>query len=106
LNLYNKQKNFNEVLKKYNVKGFTESGFYSSTTNESYIQYYDTEEVDVVLHELSHALLRNNLKNPPRWFNEGLAVFLESLEEKNNTIQVYTQHHWLDYIREQNRAGK
>lgn len=106
LNLYNKQKAFKELLKSTNSKGFTESGFYSPVTNESHVLYYDTEEIHTVLHELSHALLRNNLQFPPRWFNEGLAVFLQSLEEKNNTIQVYTQHRYLDYIRELNREGK
>lgn len=106
LNLYNKQKDFKELLKTAKFKGFTESGFYSPTTNESYVLYYDTEEIHTVLHELSHALLRNNLKNPPRWFNEGLAVFLQSLEEKHHNIQVYTQHRYLDHIRELNREGK
>jgi len=106
LNLYNKQKAFKELLKATNSKGFTESGFYSPATNESYVLYYDIEEIHTILHELSHALLRNNLKYPPRWFNEGLAVFLQSLEEKNNTIQVYTQHRYLDHIRELNREGK
>lgn len=99
LNLYNKQKDFKELLKSTNNKGFTESGFYSPITNQSYVLYYDKDEIHTVLHELSHALLRNNLKNPPRWFNEGLAVFLQSLEENKNSIQVYTQHQYLDLVK-------
>lgn len=106
LNLYNKQKAFNEVLKTSGSKGLTESCFYSPTKNESYVLYYDTKEMHTVLHELSHALLRNNLKYPSRWFNEGLATFLQSLEEKNNNIQVYAQHYYLNYVRELNKLGK
>lgn len=106
LNLYNRPKVFKELLKTNNMKGLTESGFYSGSTNQSYVMYYDSQEIKTVLHELSHALLRNNLKNPPRWFNEGLAEFLESLEEKNNSIQVYTQHHYLDLVKDLNNKGK
>jgi hypothetical protein len=106
LNLYRKTKDFKQLLLEYDMKGLTESGFYSSSKNQSYVLYRDINDLPTVMHELSHALLRNNLKNAPSWFNEGLAVFLQSLQEKNGNIEVFTQQHYLDYVKELNGAGK
>lgn len=106
INLYNKGKDFRSVVKQFGLRGFTESGFYSPVNNQSYVLYQNINQLEVILHEMSHALLRKNMKYPPRWFNEGLAEFLESLQEKGLEIQIQAQFHYLDRMREENRKSK
>ncbi|WP_304064880.1 DUF1570 domain-containing protein [Pedobacter glucosidilyticus] len=103
INLYHKGKDFRDVLQQFGLKGLTESGFYSPITNQSYVLYQSVADIEIILHEMSHALLRNSIRNPPRWFNEGLAEFLESLKEENYKIQVNAQFHYLDKMKADNR---
>lgn len=103
INLYNKGKDFRALLQEFGLKGLTESGFYSPITNQSYVLYQSVADIEIILHEMSHALLRNSIRNPPRWFNEGLAEFLESLKEENYKIQVNAQFHYLDKMKVDNR---
>ncbi|WP_157687530.1 DUF1570 domain-containing protein [Pedobacter psychrophilus] len=99
INLYSKYKNFRSALEQYGMKGFTESGFYSSTTDQSFIYYEGIENLQTVLHETSHALLKNNSRYYPRWFTEGLAEFLETLEEKHFSIQIVAQFDRLERMK-------
>ncbi len=103
INLYHKGKDFRGLLEEFGLKGLTESGFYSPKTNQSYVLYQSIADIEIILHEMSHALLRHSIRNPPRWFNEGLAEFLESLEEENYKIQVNAQFHYLDKMKADNR---
>jgi hypothetical protein len=99
LYLYRNSKDFKFILDKYHIKGLTESGFYSPSDKKLFVFYKDAKAINTVMHEISHALLHHNLKNAQNWFNEGLAVFLESLEIENNEIAVYTQHNYIDFIK-------
>ena len=104
VNLYGKSKTFKALLSERNIKGFTESGFYAPDTRQLHVLYFGKEDIETVLHEISHALMHHNLQRCPRWFNEGIAEFLESIEagDRGNP-QVYTQHHYLNYVKELNR---
>lgn len=99
LNLYNKRKDFKAVLAQRGMKGFTESGFYSPETDQSYVYFEGTENLSTVLHEMSHAFLKNNSKYYPRWLTEGLAEFLETLEEKQFNIQIVSQWNRLERMK-------
>ncbi len=99
INLYSKYKNFKSVLEQYGMKGLTESGFYISSIDQSFIYFKGIENLQTVLHETSHALLKNNSRYYPRWFTEGLAEFLETLEEKHFTIQIVAQFDRLERMK-------
>ncbi|WP_353138190.1 DUF1570 domain-containing protein [Pseudopedobacter sp.] len=104
VNLYGKNKDFRAVLAEGKMKGFTESGFYSSFTKQLHVLYLEKRDIETILHEISHALMHHNLQRCPRWFNEGLAEFLESIEIGDNlNPQVYMQHHHIKYVREANQ---
>lgn len=106
LNLYNKRKDFKILLDQHGIKGLTESGFYSPSTNQSYVYFEGTENLSTILHELSHAFLKNNSKYYPRWLTEGLAEFLETLEEKQFNIQIVSQYNRLEKMKEFQREKK
>lgn len=60
-------------------------GYYLDKTGEIFV--LKTEHVNsALLHEISHAFLHLNLKNPPKWFDEGLATYFGSLIVENNQI--------------------
>jgi hypothetical protein len=99
INLYSKYKNFKTVLEQHGMKGLTESGFYNRTTDQSYIYFKGTDNLQTVLHETSHALLKNNSEYYPKWFTEGLAEFLETLEEKHFNIQIVAQFDILERMK-------
>ncbi|MBK0382535.1 DUF1570 domain-containing protein [Pedobacter sp. SD-b] len=101
LNLYNKKRDFKSLLEERGMKGLTESGFYSPVTDQSYIYFEGIENLHTVLHEISHALLKNNSKYYPRWFTEGLAEFLETLQLKNFDVQIVAQFDRLERMKYQ-----
>lgn len=106
LNLYNKRKDFKAVLAQKGMKGLTESGFYSPITDQSYVYFEGTENLTTVLHEMSHAFLKSNSKYYPRWLTEGLAEFLETLEEKQFNIQIVSQLDRLERMKNFQRDKK
>ncbi len=91
LNLYGKRKDFMKLVSQQGMRGLTESGFYNPAKDESYIYFEGIENLNTVLHELSHAFLKNNSRFYPKWLNEGLAEFLETLEENQFGIQIVSQ---------------
>ncbi len=99
LNLYSKRKDFKALLAQRGMKGLTESGFYSPVTDQSYVYYEGIENLNTVLHEMSHAFLKNNSKYYPRWLTEGLAEFLENLEENQFRIQIVSQYNRLERMK-------
>lgn len=99
LNLYNKRKDFKALLLQHGMKGLTESGFYSPSTDQSYVYFEGMKDLNTVLHEMSHAFLKNNSRYYPRWLNEGLAEFLETLEENQFRIQIVSQYDRLEAMK-------
>lgn len=53
-------------------------GFYSPVLDQCFV-LKNNEYLSTVIHEMSHCLLRHNLRNPPRWLNEGIAEFCGSM---------------------------
>lgn len=60
-------------------------GFYSPQLDHSYV-LRNSEYLKTVIHEMSHCLLRHNLRNPPRWLNEGIAEFCGSMLIEDNQV--------------------
>lgn len=101
INLFCKGKDFREQLEIGKMKGLTESGFFNPLVNESYVLYNGKEDIKTVVHEASHALTRNSIKFCPKWFNEGLAEFLESMEVTGLTIQIVSQTQRIQMLKSQ-----
>jgi hypothetical protein len=106
LNLYSSRKVFKTLVAQNGIKGFTESGFYLPASDQSFVYYEGIGNLNTVLHELSHAFLKNNSKYYPKWLNEGLAEFLETLEEKTFNIRIVSQWGRLEQMKNFQREKK
>lgn len=53
----------------------------------------------VTTHEMSHALIAMEFSRPPRWLNEGLAEYVESMEVSGQSITLSPQDYWLKVVR-------
>ena len=104
INLYGKYKDFNNVRKTIGNYAPTDAGFYLAATNQSYV-YADRNYIQVVLHEASHCLLRNNLR-VPQWMHEGIATFFGSLTMDGNQIYFTRESVYIDYVKTQIKDGK
>ncbi len=83
VNLYKSHKLFLQVCNAR--KGIMlPGGFYSPQTQECYV-YKDGNYFSVILHEVSHRFMHyHNYITVPRWINEGLSAFCESLYVNDN----------------------
>lgn len=98
LNLYAKSKDYNKILKE---AGIHNPGFYSPKLKQVFMLYQGIDHIGTTLHEMSHAFLHNNMKNPPKWLNEGLAMFFSTLSVVQNNVQVSTLPHHIKYVKDQ-----
>ncbi len=75
------------------------NGFYSTKTNKISVwrDEGDKEMESVVLHETSHAIIRQLAPNLPLWLEEGLAEYFSNSSIRANNLRVST-----DEKREQN----
>jgi hypothetical protein len=56
------------------------AGFYDNGTNEAVIMYYSSEQaITTAIHESVHAINRGIIGNSNKWFNEGMAEYLENI---------------------------
>lgn len=90
INLYGKQSEYNKVQKDAMHTTFID-GFYSPGNNQVFL-YKGDRYMEIMLHESSHNMLRNNLRNPPTWLNEGIATMFGSLLIKDNDIYYNRQN--------------
>jgi hypothetical protein len=82
INIYGKNKAYRAVRDSYRVTKQSD-GFYVPAINEAFL-YKGSNMMEVCLHESSHSLFSANLKNAPRWLNEGLAEFFETFDFNEN----------------------
>lgn len=71
-------------------KGHGTNGFYSHRLNESFL-YKRPEYLQTVVHEISHCMLAHNFSRAPRWLQEGMAEFCETLTIEDNKIVFSAQ---------------
>ena len=85
IHVFGRKADFKQTPDGENSLHFFADGYYLEKTGEIFV--LKTEHVNsALLHEISHAFLHLNLKNPPKWFDEGLAVYFGSLIVDNNQI--------------------
>jgi len=90
INLYGKSKDYRLEQKKYNAP-VKSDGFYINAINEAFV-YKSSYYLSVALHEASHSIFQFNFKNSPRWLNEGLAEFFETLDfDSDGNLYSYPQ---------------
>lgn len=77
INLYGKYKDYK--IEKERYKAASNTGFYIPQINQSFI-YKSGDFIAVALHEASHSIFQFNYPGAPRWINEGLAEFFETLD--------------------------
>jgi hypothetical protein len=103
INLYGKRREYNDVQKKALNTTFID-GYYSPMEKREYVYKNDTY-MNIIVHETSHYILHNNMSNPPRWLNEGLATILGYLVERtDNQIYYLVQHPMIRQVQDTIRA--
>jgi hypothetical protein len=91
INLYGKSKEYRLEQKKYNAP-IKSDGFYINAINEAFV-YKSSYYMSVSLHEASHSIFQFNYKNSPKWLNEGLAEFFETLDfDSEGNLYSYPQN--------------
>jgi len=69
-----------QLLRKHERKNKANRSYYVSDEAAIYTYRFTNEggiiEIGTLFHEITHHFVRSNFKDPPAWFNEGLACFL------------------------------
>lgn len=90
INLYGKSKDYRLVQKQYHAP-VNSDGFYTNTINEAFV-YKSRDFISIALHEASHSIFQFNFKKSPKWLNEGLAEFFETLDfDSDGNLYAYPQ---------------
>jgi hypothetical protein len=104
INLYGKLAEYNQVQKEAMNTTFID-GFYSPAANRVFV-YKSDRFMEILLHESSHNMLQNNMRNSPEWLNEGIATLFGYLIVQNNDI-YYNKQQWLiKIVKDQIFTGK
>ncbi len=83
--IYGRKKDFLLTPDGENACNAGADGYFLAGTQDVYV--LKTEHLNnALLHELSHAILHQNIKNLPQWLDEGLATYLGSLIVDKNEI--------------------
>lgn len=99
IDLYGRQGEYNKVQKAAMNTTFID-GFYSPFENKIFL-YKSDHYINTLFHETSHALLRNNFPNPPKWLNEGIATMMGYLvETTDNEVYSVPQHSLIKMLRD------
>lgn len=98
INLYGKAKDYRLEEKKYNVS-INSAGFYIAAINEAFV-YKSSNFIPIALHEASHSIFQFNYKRAPKWLNEGLAEFFETLDfDSDGNLYSYPQNERIKSIK-------
>ncbi|QNR85413.1 DUF1570 domain-containing protein [Pedobacter riviphilus] len=97
INLYGKSKDYRIEKNKYNAPSST--GFYISAINQAFIMK-SGDFIPVALHEASHSIFQFNYQKAPKWLNEGLAEFFETLDfDSDGNLYAYPQSNRIKSIK-------
>lgn len=91
------KKEFEAYKSKNEVTNQNSVGFYNNGTNQAVIYYRDyASAFATALHETSHAINRAVLGKTNKWFNEGLAEYLEKIEINLASVQIKPHPDWVN----------
>lgn len=75
--------------------GNQSNGFYSYGSNKAYLLYTnDQQAMQTAVHEATHAINRAIIGYSPKWLNEGLAEYSETINVSANAANVYPNNNW------------
>ncbi|MGM9477417.1 DUF1570 domain-containing protein [Pedobacter sp. GSP4] len=90
INLFGKSKDFRLAKREYNAPAKSD-GFYVPALNQAFV-YKGSDFISVATHEASHSIFESNFKKSPKWINEGLAEFFETLDfDGDGNLYAYPQ---------------
>ncbi|GAC17701.1 DUF4124 domain-containing protein [Paraglaciecola arctica] len=73
------------------------AGFYDNGTNEAVIMYYSSEQaITSAIHESVHAINRGIIGNSNKWFNEGMAEYLENITINLSSAIITRNKSWYE----------
>ncbi|RYY30444.1 MAG: DUF1570 domain-containing protein [Sphingobacteriaceae bacterium] len=102
--IFGRQEDFKQTPDGENVLHLSSDGYLLANTNQIFV--LKSEHVNsVLLHEISHAFLHNNMRNPPQWFDEGLATYFGSLTVEKDKLFYTPITGRIQRIREMNQNG-
>lgn len=90
INLYKKFSDYKNASLAATTGVISKTGFYSPRLKQIFV-YRTDDFVTTLVHEMSHSFMHHNMENIPRWFNEGLAVFFESMAVGYGQVSVAVQ---------------
>ena len=104
IRLFINQDDFQHYKSKVAPRSKTNTGFYLPSLNEaSIVQWTKRPELTygVIRHESSHVIMAGLFGSTPRWFNEGLAEYVELLSVSGQHRRVAVDKDKLIYLHQQ-----
>ncbi|MEN8703394.1 MAG: hypothetical protein ABF286_04440 [Polaribacter sp.] len=90
IKLFNKFRSFKKVQKIIAPSLDSGTGFYSGNMKTIYVYKID-DFLQVIFHEINHAIVRQVITRVPTWINEGMAVFFEYFTIKTDGVSIKMQ---------------
>lgn len=104
VHVFGRKEEFRQTPNGDNALHIFSDGYYLAKTGDVFV--LKTDHVNsALLHEISHAILHQNMGNPPQWFDEGLATYFGSLVVEKNQIFYTPVIGRIERIREMNQKG-
>jgi len=87
---------YQNIQKAHNMAvGNQSNGFYSHAYNKAYLLYTNEQQaMQTAIHEATHAINRAIIGYSPKWLNEGLAEYSETIHVASKTVNVYPNQNW------------
>ncbi|MGX5688633.1 DUF1570 domain-containing protein [Arcticibacter tournemirensis] len=82
----------------------SKTGFYSPRLKQIFV-YRTNDFIRTLVHEMSHSFMHHNIGGIPRWFNEGLAVFFESMAVTYGQVSVAVQTARISAVKREIQSG-
>lgn len=106
INVYKKFSDYKKSSLNTGGKLISSTGFYSPYLRQVFVYRHD-DFMRTLVHEMSHCFMHYNMgPMVPRWLNEGVAVFFESMEVKYNEVTVAVQSGRLSAVRKYIAGGE
>lgn len=77
-------------IQKHITSSDSDTGFYAGKTKTIYVHKMD-RFLEVIFHEINHAIVRQVVKRVPSWINEGMAEFFEYFTVKSDGVSIRMQ---------------
>jgi hypothetical protein len=98
---------FEDYQKGESYAHVTSRSHYSSRRREVVMlgTEFTTATLQVLYHEVSHAIIHMEMMAIPKWINEGLAEVFETITSRNGRIGVGVNKAWVEIIQHKLREG-